>query len=158
MIAPGRLSSAHPPTQIYHYVLYRLAPQPPPPPPCLLRQVQSGVKATGDGLGKRGGGRANQKGNKKKGKGRSGGGGKGNGGMGKKKESPTAGLLELRRAPGSPAVLVGRNNLQNERITFALARAHELWLHARGVAGAHVLLRLVSESVECESRNIEGKK
>lgn len=35
-----------------------------------------------------------------------------------------------------------RNNQQNERITFSLARAHELWLHARGVAGAHVLLRL----------------
>ncbi len=64
--------------------------------------------------------------------------------MGKKKEAPTAGLLELRRTPESPAVLVGRNNLQNERITFSLARAHEVWLHARGVAGAHVLLRLVS--------------
>lgn len=111
--------------------------------------MQSGGKAGGDRPGKRGGGgRANQKGSKKgaaggKGarKGKGGGGGKGGAG---KKESPTAGLLELRRAPGSPAVLVGRNNLQNERITFSLARAHELWLHARGVAGAHVLLRLVS--------------
>ncbi|CAN0026136.1 unnamed protein product, partial [Ectocarpus sp. 8 AP-2014] len=38
--------------------------------------------------------------------------------------------------------LCRRNNQQNERITFSLARTHELWLHARGVAGAHVLLRL----------------
>ncbi|CAM9716623.1 unnamed protein product, partial [Discosporangium mesarthrocarpum] len=53
----------------------------------------------------------------------------------------TAGLLELRRSPTSAAVLVGRNNLQNERITFTVARSHDLWFHARGVAGAHVLLR-----------------
>ncbi|CAM9231868.1 unnamed protein product [Ectocarpus fasciculatus] len=107
-----------------------------------VKQVQSGG-TTSDGSGKRGG---NRKGNKKgtaggKGgrKGKGGGGGRGGGG---KKEAPTAGLLELRREPGAPAVLVGRNNQQNERITFSLARAHELWLHARGVAGAHVLLRL----------------
>ncbi|CAN0141838.1 unnamed protein product [Ectocarpus sp. 6 AP-2014] len=104
-----------------------------------VKQVQSGG-TTNDGSGKRGG---NRKGNKKGAaggkKGKGGGGGRGGGG---KKEAPTAGLLELRREPGAPAVLVGRNNLQNERITFSLARAHELWLHARGVAGAHVLLRL----------------
>lgn len=75
-----------------------------------LPQVQSGGGTAGDGSGKRGGGGgANKKGKKggkgaKKGKG---GGGGGKGGTGKK-ESPTAGLLELRRAPGSPAVLVGR--------------------------------------------------
>ena len=39
-------------------------------------------------------------------------------------------------------MLVGRNNLQNERIAFPVAKAHELWLHARGVAGANVLLKL----------------
>lgn len=111
-------------------------PPPPPPPP----QVQSdGAASDGGGTNKKG------KGAKKDNKKRGGGGGGGNrGGAGKnKKETPTAGLLELRRTPESPAVLVGRNNLQNERITFSLARAHELWLHARGVAGAHVLLRLV---------------
>ncbi|CAM9534860.1 unnamed protein product [Ectocarpus sp. 12 AP-2014] len=105
-----------------------------------VKQVQSGG-TTNDGSGKRGG---NRKGNKKGAvggkKGKGGGGGRGGGGG--KKEPPTAGLLELRREPGAPAVLVGRNNQQNERITFSLARAHELWLHARGVAGAHVLLRL----------------
>ncbi|CAB1119421.1 unnamed protein product [Ectocarpus sp. CCAP 1310/34] len=107
-----------------------------------VKQVQSGG-TTNDGSGKRGG---NRKGSKKgKGggkKGKGGGGGRGGGGGGGKKAPPTAGLLELRREPGAPAVLVGRNNQQNERITFSLARAHELWLHARGVAGAHVLLRL----------------
>lgn len=113
---------------------------PSPLPP----QVQSGGAASDGGGANRkskgGGAKGAKKGNKKRG----GGGGGGKGGAGKnRKETPTAGLLELRRTPESPAVLVGRNNLQNERITFSLARAHELWLHARGVAGAHVLLRLV---------------
>ena len=119
-----------------------LEDQPAIPSP-LPPQVQSGGAASDGGGANRkskgGGGKGAKKGNKK----RSGGGG-GKGGAGKnKKETPTAGLLELRRTPESPAVLVGRNNLQNERITFSLARAHEVWLHARGVAGAHVLLRLV---------------
>lgn len=109
-------------------------------------QVQSGGAASdGGGTNKKGkgGGKGAKKGSKKRGGGGGGGGNKGGAGK-NKKETPTAGLLELRRTPESPAVLVGRNNLQNERITFSLARAHELWLHARGVAGAHVLLRLVS--------------
>eukprot|EP00903_Cladosiphon_okamuranus_P015360 g14186.t1 len=104
-----------------------------------VKQVQSGGAASvGGGTNKKGKGA--KKGNKKR---RGGGGGGNKDGAGKnRKETPTAGLLELRRTPESPAVLVGRNNHQNERITFSLARAHELWLHARGVAGAHVLLRL----------------
>lgn len=134
----------------------------PPPPP----QVQSGgASSDGGGTNKTGnrrgagGGKGGKKGNKKRG-----GGGGSKGGAGKNaKEGPTAGLLELRRSPESPAVLVGRNNLQNERITFSLARAHELWLHARGVAGAHVLLRLVSSGEkrgqeEAGSGGDEGRK
>lgn len=50
--------------------------------------------------------------------------------------------------------LLSRNNLQNERITFSLARAHELWLHARGVAGAHVLLRL-EPGQDAEEQDLE---
>lgn len=76
----------------------------------LCPQVQSGGGAAGDNAGKRGGGGGSNKKGKKGGKGakkgKNGGGG-GKGGAGKK-ESPTAGLLELRRGPGSPAVLVGR--------------------------------------------------
>jgi hypothetical protein len=33
------------------------------------------------------------------------------------------GLLQLRRQPGSAVVVVGRNNLQNERITFQVHSA-----------------------------------
>lgn len=123
-----------------------------------VKQVHSGGPS-GSGSGRqlernssgRGGGGGGTKKKKSGAKGNKGGGNKGavqgkSGGVGRggtgKKDRPTAGLLEVRRTSGSPAVLVGRNNLQNDRITFSLARAHELWFHARGVAGAHVLLRL----------------
>ncbi|CAM9114484.1 unnamed protein product [Chrysoparadoxa australica] len=51
------------------------------------------------------------------------------------------GILQLQREESAPRVLVGRNNLQNERITFSIGKATDLWYHARGCAGAHVLLR-----------------
>jgi len=39
-------------------------------------------------------------------------------------------------------VVVGRNSRQNDVITFNVAKPSDLWYHARGVAGSHVLLRL----------------
>jgi predicted ribosome quality control (RQC) complex YloA/Tae2 family protein len=42
----------------------------------------------------------------------------------------------------SSAVLVGRGAADNDRLTLRVARPHDLWLHARGVTGAHVVVRL----------------
>jgi len=39
-------------------------------------------------------------------------------------------------------ILVGRNSRENEELTFGLAHSHDLWLHASGVPGSHVVLRL----------------
>jgi predicted ribosome quality control (RQC) complex YloA/Tae2 family protein len=39
-------------------------------------------------------------------------------------------------------VWVGRNAKQNDALTFRHARKYDLWMHARGVAGSHVVLRL----------------
>jgi len=39
-------------------------------------------------------------------------------------------------------VLVGRGAADNDRLTLRVARPHDLWLHARGVTGAHVVVRL----------------
>ncbi len=39
-------------------------------------------------------------------------------------------------------VLVGKGSSANDRLTFAFARGHDIWLHARGVTGAHVILRI----------------
>lgn len=40
-------------------------------------------------------------------------------------------------------VLVGRGAADNDRLTLRVARPHDLWLHARGVTGAHVVVPLV---------------
>jgi predicted ribosome quality control (RQC) complex YloA/Tae2 family protein len=39
------------------------------------------------------------------------------------------------------AMLVGRGGKENHRVTFGLARPEDVWLHARDVPGAHVVLR-----------------
>jgi predicted ribosome quality control (RQC) complex YloA/Tae2 family protein len=38
-------------------------------------------------------------------------------------------------------ILVGKNSRQNEEVTFHQASSNDIWLHARGVAGAHVLIK-----------------
>jgi len=37
---------------------------------------------------------------------------------------------------------VGRNARQNDELTFRRAAKHDLWLHARGATGSHVIVRL----------------
>jgi len=39
------------------------------------------------------------------------------------------------------SILVGRGARENHRLTFSIARPEDLWLHARGVPGGHVILR-----------------
>mgnify|MGYP003320083712 FL=1 len=39
-------------------------------------------------------------------------------------------------------VLVGRNNNQNDYLSFRLAGDYDLWFHAQEIPGSHVLLRL----------------
>ena len=39
-------------------------------------------------------------------------------------------------------VFVGRSAADNDRLTLRVARPHDLWLHARGVTGAHVVVPL----------------
>jgi predicted ribosome quality control (RQC) complex YloA/Tae2 family protein len=38
-------------------------------------------------------------------------------------------------------VVVGRSNRDNDRVTFRIATPRDLWFHARGLPGAHVVLR-----------------
>lgn len=42
---------------------------------------------------------------------------------------------------GTP-ILVGRGAADNDRLTLRVAKPHHLWLHARGVTGAHVVVPL----------------
>lgn len=54
--------------------------------------------------------------------------------------SPASNIRKLKTPAGS-TVLVGRNRRGNEYLSLHLAQARDLWLHARGTPGAHVLVR-----------------
>jgi predicted ribosome quality control (RQC) complex YloA/Tae2 family protein len=43
--------------------------------------------------------------------------------------------------PDGIVIWVGRNARQNDEVTFVKGRPEDLWLHARGVPGAHVIIK-----------------
>ncbi|MCL2036021.1 MAG: NFACT family protein [Oscillospiraceae bacterium] len=43
-------------------------------------------------------------------------------------------------------VLVGRNNKQNDELTFKVAKPNDIWLHTKDIAGSHVILRCDGEN------------
>lgn len=45
-------------------------------------------------------------------------------------------------SPSGFEVLVGRNNRQNDQLTFRTAGDYDLWFHTQEIPGSHVLLRL----------------
>jgi predicted ribosome quality control (RQC) complex YloA/Tae2 family protein len=44
-------------------------------------------------------------------------------------------------------ILIGKNSRQNEEVTFHQAAANDIWLHARGVPGAHVIIKAAGRDV-----------
>ncbi|MBD1852337.1 NFACT RNA binding domain-containing protein [Leptolyngbya sp. ST-U4] len=46
------------------------------------------------------------------------------------------------RTPNQFEVLIGRNNRQNDLLTFRTANDYDLWFHTQEIPGSHVLLRL----------------
>ena len=47
--------------------------------------------------------------------------------------------IELSTSGGYP-VLVGRNNIQNDHLTFKLASKDDIWFHVKDIPGSHVIL------------------
>ncbi len=39
-------------------------------------------------------------------------------------------------------LMVGRNALENDHLSFRMARGNDLWFHARGVPGSHLIVRM----------------
>ncbi|VTS28645.1 fibronectin/fibrinogen-binding protein [Streptococcus pseudoporcinus] len=42
---------------------------------------------------------------------------------------------------GKTIIMVGRNNLQNEELSFKMAKKGELWFHAKDIPGSHVIIK-----------------
>lgn len=52
-------------------------------------------------------------------------------------------------------VYIGRSGRENAQVTFDVAGPDDLWLHARGVPGSHVILRLRVPAAEPDERAVE---
>lgn len=59
---------------------------------------------------------------------------------GRQARGPRSQPLRVTSSEGTP-IFVGRSAGQNEEVTWKLARPQDVWLHARGVPGAHVVIR-----------------
>ena len=44
-------------------------------------------------------------------------------------------------------IYVGKNNFQNEELTFKLAAGNDWWFHAKGIPGSHVIVKSNSEEL-----------
>lgn len=62
------------------------------------------------------------------------------------KALPASEPLRFTSADGT-LIFVGKNNVQNERLTFS-AQGDEWWLHAKDIPGSHVIIKSVSPSNE----------
>ena len=59
----------------------------------------------------------------------------------RRRDEPALPYRTFRLLAGA-AILVGRGSEENDALTVRVARGNDLWLHARGVPGAHVVVRL----------------
>ncbi|KAL3826582.1 hypothetical protein ACHAXA_010507 [Cyclostephanos tholiformis] len=58
-------------------------------------------------------------------------------------------------SPSGHRVLVGRNRRDNEAICFQLSKPTDIWMHARGCPGAHVLLCVRRGSPEVTDEDLQ---
>lgn len=66
---------------------------------------------------------------------------KGKPGKGGKPALPGGGVPLTLRSKDGFTLLIGKNSRQNEEVTFHQGTGSDLWLHARGVPGAHVIIK-----------------
>jgi predicted ribosome quality control (RQC) complex YloA/Tae2 family protein len=68
----------------------------------------------------------------------------------RRRDQPLPPYRTFRSLAGLP-LLVGRGAAENDQLTRRVARGNDFWLHARGQAGAHVVIRLGGPQADQES-------
>ena len=67
---------------------------------------------------------------------------------GKSKPVPPGGGVPLHvQSRDGFTLLIGKNSRQNEEVTFHQAAGIDIWLHARGVPGAHVIIKAAGREI-----------
>ena len=67
----------------------------------------------------------------------------------KKKAKKVELVMEIRKEVTSTGytLLIGKNNKQNEYITFKLAKSNDLWFHAKDYPGSHIVLKNPNDDI-----------
>ncbi len=60
------------------------------------------------------------------------------------------------RASDGTEIWVGRGAKENDRLTLSAARAYDRWLHARGVTGAHVIVKCLPNTEPSPEAVLDG--
>jgi len=67
-------------------------------------------------------------------------------------------LPNLFKSSSGLQIMTGKNNIQNEKLTFKLALKTDIWLHAQKIHGAHVIIKLdgkvLDDKTLCEAASI----
>ncbi len=58
---------------------------------------------------------------------------------------------------GNHHIYVGKNNFQNEELTFKVASGNDLWFHAKGMPGSHVILKTNGDEITDKEYEEAGK-
>lgn len=61
------------------------------------------------------------------------------------------------RSEDDTLILVGRNSRQNDEVTFREAGPHDIWLHAHGVPGSHVVIKSGGAKVSEETLRLAAR-
>ena len=65
----------------------------------------------------------------------------------KGRTKPVEYQLDRQASPSGYEIWIGRNNRQNDYLTFRVAGDYDLWFHSQEIAGSHVLLRLTPGAI-----------
>lgn len=69
---------------------------------------------------------------------------------GKRPKQSALPFLEFESTDGFK-ILVGRNNLQNDRLTLKTAAKNDMWLHTKDIHGSHVIIRADGREISDEA-------
>ncbi len=65
----------------------------------------------------------------------------------KDKRKPFEGEFKKAKTSDGFLVLIGRNNLQNDKLTMKTAENYDIWLHTKNIPGSHVIIRAEGKEI-----------
>jgi predicted ribosome quality control (RQC) complex YloA/Tae2 family protein len=74
----------------------------------------------------------------------------------KKRSSGQGSAPDQFRTPDGHLIYVGHSGKQNDQVTFSIGGPDDTWVHARGVAGSHVIIRWDTGAEEEDPETIEA--